>query len=401
MKWTAGQERALDAVGAWLRERPSPIFRLFGYAGTGKTFLARHLAEGVDGGVVFSAFTGKACHVMRKNGCHGAQTLHSLIYSPSDKSRAELWELEDALEKAREEGDEDRVKELEGKIRIEKKNLERPHFKLNPESDLQRAALLVIDECSMVGESMAADILSFGVPVLVLGDPAQLPPVKGTGFFTDHEPDVMLDEIRRQALDNPIVDMATRVRKKERLPYGSFGESEVLRVSHFDNRAVDPEQTQVIVGKNATRHRANELLRSNHLPEDVVRGAYVAEGDRLICLRNDREAGVLNGQIFSVDDVQQETDFDTVIAHLTEESGEFTTVADMHLATFRGEELDYWTRRSALEFDYGYAITCHKSQGSQWRDVVVVDESSCFRQNAWRWLYTAITRAEDRVRVVR
>ena len=80
MKWTTQQERALDAAGRWLTEGDGP-FRLFGYAGTGKTTLAKHLAAGVSGEVLYAAFTGKAAHVMRQSGCHNATTLHSLLYN--------------------------------------------------------------------------------------------------------------------------------------------------------------------------------------------------------------------------------------------------------------------------------------------------------------------------------
>src|SRR5215208_510764 len=78
------QDAALSAVSAWLKAKPgdgnTPVFRLFGYAGTGKTTLARHIAEHVDGKVLFAAFTGKAALVMRSKGCQGASTIHSLIY---------------------------------------------------------------------------------------------------------------------------------------------------------------------------------------------------------------------------------------------------------------------------------------------------------------------------------
>src|SRR6476659_3432473 len=93
------QDAALKAVGAWLKAKPgsrAPIFRLFGYAGTGKTTLARHVAEGVDGKVLFAAFTGKAALVMRANGCPAASTIHSLIYRPLESSAEtpsfQLWD---------------------------------------------------------------------------------------------------------------------------------------------------------------------------------------------------------------------------------------------------------------------------------------------------------------------
>src|SRR5215831_12991442 len=128
-----------------------------------KTTLAKHLAEGVDGKVLFAAFTGKEACVMRSKGCPGAATIHSLIY------------------KARESGE------------------EMPSFELWDEAPASKARLIVIDECSMVDAELARDLMSFGVPLLVLGDPAQLPPIQGGGFFTDAEPDAMLTEVIRRA----------------------------------------------------------------------------------------------------------------------------------------------------------------------------------------------------------
>ena len=157
--------------------RHAAIFRLFGYAGTGKTTLARHLAERVDGKVLFAAFTGKAALVMRSKGCERASTIHSLIYKP------------------RESGE------------------EIPSFDLWDDAPASKAALIVIDECSMVDAELGRDLMSFGVPVLVLGDPAQLPPIQGGGFFTDAEPDAMLTEVHRQAEDNPIIRLSMDIRE--------------------------------------------------------------------------------------------------------------------------------------------------------------------------------------------
>ena len=80
VEWSPQQEQALSAVSAWLKDKDGPqVFRLFGWAGTGKSTLARHLAQGVKS-VKYAAFTGKAALVMRKRGCKGASTIHSLIY---------------------------------------------------------------------------------------------------------------------------------------------------------------------------------------------------------------------------------------------------------------------------------------------------------------------------------
>src|SRR5690606_7131414 len=131
-----------------------------------KSTLAVHLAQDVRN-VRYAAFTGKAALVMRKRGCKGAQTIHSLIYTL--------------------------VSEKEGE----------PRFVLDEESPAADADLIVIDEVSMVDEQLGRDLLSFGVKVLVLGDPFQLPPVQGAGFFTADEPDVILTEILRTAADTP------------------------------------------------------------------------------------------------------------------------------------------------------------------------------------------------------
>lgn len=146
--FTPHQDRALSAVSAWLKAKPGrgntpPVFRLFGYAGTGKTTLARHIADAVNGEVKFAAFTGKAALVMRNKGCDGASTIHSLIY------------------RTRETGD------------------EQPSFELWDDAPASKAKLIVIDECSMVDADLGRDLMSFDCPLLVLGDPAQLPPIAG------------------------------------------------------------------------------------------------------------------------------------------------------------------------------------------------------------------------------
>lgn len=157
MQFSPEQDKALTEVSSWLNKGRSPIFRLFGYAGTGKTTLARYFAETVDGDVQFAAFTGKAAQVLRSKGATNARTIHSLIYRPR--------------------GEEEVADETTGKTSIA------PTFSLNRQSPVAQAKLIVIDECSMVDEQLGRDLMSFGTPILVLGDPGQLPPISGGGFF--------------------------------------------------------------------------------------------------------------------------------------------------------------------------------------------------------------------------
>ncbi len=397
MNWSTQQIHAIDSVNKWISAKKKPVFYLAGYAGTGKTELARYFAEGVNGTVLFASYTGKAACVLRQRGCPDATTIHRLIYKPREKSRERLMGLERQMADllAGSEQSSVDVAVLQELIDEERKRLRSPHFDLNPDSPLRGAALLVIDEVSMVGERLAYDLLSFGVPTLVLGDPAQLPPVLDAGFFTETEPDVFLTEIHRQAADNPIVAMATAVRQGRTLEYGRYGESEVLRRSEFDHDSITGSDVQVLVGRNETRRRANARFRAARGFPD----GNPVPGDRLVCLRNNHEVGLLNGAIWSVRSVLRD-DGNTVGLDLGDDEGE-GLVVDAHLGPFRDEEVPYWSRMEAEEFTWGYALTTHKAQGSQWPEVLVVDESACFRQDARRHLYTAITRAQEKVTVVR
>lgn len=376
--WSPQQDDALAATGRWLAEvgvtrklagrRPAKqIFRLFGYAGTGKTTLARHLAEGVDGPVAFAAFTGKAALVMRAKGCMDASTIHSLIYRPR------------GAPKDGEETDE-------------------PAFVLNRQSAASDAKLIIVDECSMVDEELGKDLLSFGVPVLVLGDPAQLPPVKGGGYFTEAEPDVMLTEVHRQARDNPIVDLASRVREGGTFARGRYGDSAVV-----DRRGIDRERVlaagQVLVGLNKSRRAYNARIRelmgfSTPTP---------SPGDKVVCLRNDKQKGLFNGGLWVVKEVGVSKRGLVTLRVAAEEALDGRTVkVTVPPALFGGDD-DQVAAAMGLRteaFDYGYALTVHKAQGSQWDDVVLFDESFAFREHRTRWLYTGLTRAAERITVV-
>ncbi|PVE25816.1 ATP-binding protein [Microvirga sp. KLBC 81] len=362
MTWSPQQDAALKAVADWLRRGDRPVFRLFGYAGTGKTTLARHIAEGVDGEVAFGAYTGKAALVLRTKGCTDASTIHSMIY----RSR---------------EGDENG-----------------PQFVINRQSQAAKSDLIVIDECSMVDEELGRDLLSFGKPVLVLGDPAQLPPVKGGGFFTEAGPDVMLTEVHRQAKDNPIVHLSMQVREGGRLEPGSYGESRIIRRREIDAATVMAAD-QVLVGLNKTRRLYNTRLRELNGYRDPMPAA----GEKLVCLRNDKTKGLLNGGTWSIQALRGiRNDFIRMDVIPDDDVRRRSVEVAVHKAFFEGteEEVPFALRRESDEFTYGYALTVHKAQGSQWDDLVLFDESYAFREHRSRWLYTGLTRAADRVTVV-
>lgn len=394
MNWSPKQVDALDAVGRWLKNGNSQVFRLFGYAGTGKTTLARHLAEGL-GRVYFAAYTGKAASVMRKNGCPNASTIHQLIYIAGNKSRMRLNQLQESLAQARaENASQATLARLAQELQEENDRLKQPMFHRNPDSEIRGADLVIIDECSMVDERMGQDLLKYDVPVLVLGDPAQLPPVQGGGFFTGEKPDIMLDEIHRQARDNPIIDLATRVRNKENLSVGDYGASKVMRGS--PDRDLVMGADQILVGTNKKRRACNMQMRKllGYPHEDPMPVVH----DKLVCLQNNHDLGLLNGTLWTVQSSSPTDGQERYDLQLFGEEGQFVE-CEAHNAHFRGTEKDvpYWELRDAQCFDYGYALTTHKAQGSQWPKVFVFNESGVFRGSSMNWLYTAITRASEEV----
>lgn len=367
--WSPQQDAAISAVREWLLSTSSPqIFRLFGYAGTGKTTLAQELASLVNGLVLYATFTGKAALVLRKKGCQDASTIHSLIY----------------------------------KVEIDETTGE-ASFILNAESALAEAKLLIVDEVSMVPEILALDLLSFGVKILVLGDPAQLPPIDGEGFFINASPDVMLTEVHRQARDNPIIRMSMDIREGKRLQLGTYGESRVIaRAMQRDVLEAD----QLICGLNRSRVAFNRKIRTLKGLLDESAPFKPSVGDRLICLRNKHDEALLNGSLWDAEQIEigQRTHGDPFyeirVGSLDEVRDPQTVKVLPHFFEGRESELHWKERRGYHEFTFGWAITCHKAQGSQWDSVIVFDESGAFREHQRNWIYTAVTRAAEKVTVV-
>jgi exodeoxyribonuclease-5 len=323
----------------------------------------------VKGRVLYATFTGKASLVLRKKGCEDASTIHSLIY----------------------------------KVEIDERTGE-ASFHLNDQSDLTDAALLIIDEVSMVGEDLAKDLLSYRKRILVLGDPAQLPPVKDEGFFINCAPDVMLTEVHRQAQDNPIIRLSMEIREGGRLQRGTYGGSRVIGcgdVSQDELRDIVLGADQLLCGLNRTRVAYNRRIRALKGLTGQAETWHPTVGDKLICLRNRREKQLFNGAMFQADDVGDKFRCFGIVAQSLDEVRDPLTI-DVPEEFFNGTEhtLHWRERRQYDEFTFGWAITCHKSQGSQWDDVVIFDESGAFREARSNWLYTAVTRAAEKVTVI-
>jgi exodeoxyribonuclease-5 len=350
---TRQQQDVAAGITGWYRNDTSQFCLVHGLAGTGKTTLITALGQSLHG-VAFCAFTNKAASRLRQKGGHGARTLHSLIYRRPDEDD-------------------------EGGL----------SWRLRPELDCE---LIIADEASMIGHRLGKDLMSFGVPVLSTGDPGQLPPVEGTAFFAGHRPDFILTEVHRQASNSQPLKLATAIRAGEPVNPIPFDRERMLGADI------------VITAVHKTRREINRMVRKARgvIHEDFAdRLPWL--GERICAFKTVHDAGVMNGEIWVVEDLARK---DGIIR---------LSLADdfANKAIVRVPESDFLTgpprqpRQDGYgSFDYGYAITAHKAQGSEWDSVCVIDETDTprfrwiadksglsFDEFKARWLYTAVTRA--------
>ncbi len=409
---TADQAEAADLIEEWFYHLNTQIFVMCGYAGTGKTFLVNYIVRrlGLTPGesAVFVAPTGKAASVLIRQGVP-AGTIHSLIYT-----REEDIEVDENGEVISERF-----------LRFVRR-----------ESIDSKIRLIVLDETSMVPDDVLRDLLSFGVKCLCCGDPAQLPPVKGSNSLLSM-PVVTLKEIVRQEKDNPIVRLAERVRRGERIGFGEDGCVKIIPRRAFTRdvrRKLFSDADQIIVGTNRTRGAVNREMRALRGIPDTAK--LPQEGEKLICTLNDwsktlDEAGnfhLVNGIIGTCSDVREQLDglgqlnftpdfLPDPVRDLPFDAGIFVQGQYFHGYGDRAYLLTNGTlvheddvamlrrfkvrREDAVcRFEFAYAITCHKAQGSEYDNVVVLDESGFF-EDGEKWLYTAVTRAKKQLTIVR
>ena len=239
-----------------------------------------------------------------------ASTIHSLIYRVSEATKEEIERVKEDIAAIKAKLprlgqrerflEESRLRSLE--IRLD--DIHKPRFVLNEQSIVRDAKLIVLDEVSMVGEEMARDLLAFGKPILVLGDPGQLPPIKGDGAFTRDAPDVMLTEIHRQAGESAIIRLATMARQGQPIPYGEHD----AYVWKMRRDQVGPEQMlrggQVICGRNATRIQLNMAMKeAAGLPGRLSDGRGPPAAEKIICLKNRNDIGIVNGMFLELSDM--------------------------------------------------------------------------------------------------
>ena len=409
---SAEQNRVKEDLLAWVDDsyagkNEKPFTTMAGLAGTGKTTLLGFLAAELRQRrayvrIGFITYTGKASLVLgSKLTDLGPDdyvgTIHALIYYPltdEKTGRIEGWYRKDFLD----------------------------------------VDFIFVDEASMVGSEIWNDLLEYNIPIIAIGDHGQLPPVGSDSFNLMAEPEFLLTEIHRQAMDNPIIKLSMLAREEGWIDYGVYGTG-IAKLHWSDPRckkiiAAYNKDSDLIAlcGMNRTRVQLNKMIRKNYGLSGIPK-----VGERLICLKNNKNIGVMNGQLGQLNginnlgknfyDIQMKMDglkFDVWLFCLKDAFGKAFAqeaynqsnmletkleLGDEVEKQMRTEMSNYYMgldekRKMRVDlFDFGYAISVHKSQGSEWNRVIMFDERNSHQSDDdyTRWLYTGITRAKEKL----
>ncbi len=381
MELSKDQQSAAKKILKWfLFDKNTQFITLGGYAGTGKTTLISIIKQRIDDirdkklKVAFCSYTGRATQNLKNRlEQHKAlswrdtvSTIHGLIYDPIENAQGVIigWAKKDLVE----------------------------------------ADLIIVDEASMIDANIWHDLLSFNIPILAVGDHGQLPPIKGS-FNLMEKPHIKLEQIHRQAKDNPIIKVSILAREDGVIPANTYGaniikySSEDQDFSYMSTDLLENYSREMLIlcGYNSTRNKINQFIRNSigfDLPEPQV-------GDRAICLRNNNKKGVYNGMLGTIKALEpEETDWYKAEILMDDTNALYRGL--IYGPQFGAPIGINFTQDRALAlkgdlFDYGYALTVHKAQGSQAKRVVLFEERfKKMTDDEWRrWLYTAVTRAES------
>lgn len=341
----------IEKIKNWYKD-PKHTFIISGYAGTGKTTLARDIPEllNVKWSTAFLAPTGKAARVLHSY----ASTIHSYLYEPI-------------------------VNPVTKEVTFVRKNTNSFH-----------ESLLIIDEISMVNKKLMRDILSLGIPIIGLGDPAQLPPVHGD---TDvlNKPDIFLEKVHRNT--DGILAYATDIRLNRKIK--SHYKDVDFRKYFYKDFKLYNEDSIIICRFNKTRQSLNIKIRKEIYDYKEI----IEIGEKMIILKNNQETGLMNGSIVIIDDILEMDNEKNIAKLLVTDDDDNTITIEVDLDIIKGVETKpkrYSKKENIHEIDYAYAITCHKAQGSEFEQVFVINQGDWFDDHQ-KWLYTAITRAKNKL----
>jgi len=368
-----------------------------GYAGTGKTTLICELRKQLSSiiSVAFVTFTGKASSVLKKKLIENNAlfendyigTIHGMIYAPEVK-----WDT--------------KIKTFVI-IGWKRKDKDEIPYKL-----------IIIDEASMVSKEIWHDLKSYEKPIIAVGDHGQLPPIGDNGFNIISNPDYKLTKIHRQAFNSPIIKLSAFIRKEGYIPKRIYS-PEVFKLDwnhpycqNLWKNKIDfnDENLVTLCGFNTTRANLNDKIRKQIGFKELA--PY--PGEKIVCLVNNHHAKIMNGQIGKVIWVMPDDDSYRITLEIDGDIHE-RLVADTCFGQVQYTMYDRDIKHKKLRdkageqgfntidfFDYGYAVSVHKSQGSEWDKVVLFEQ----RTQRWsdeyyaKWLYTAVTRAKDKLMII-
>ena len=384
LKLSDKQQSTVREIITWYKADEKPYITLGGYAGTGKTTLMGYLSKILRDDnrklkIAFCSFTGKASRVLQRKlrdtdsiyKYDYTGTIHRLIYKPMTDDRGEVinWER-------------------------------------MPTDDFIYD-LIVVDEASMITRDIWNDLLSFNKPILAVGDHGQLPPIDGN-FNLMENPQFRLEEIYRQEINNPIIKVSEIARKYGQIPIENFSKS-VRKMDKKDRETGEflesmfegyDTDTMILTGYNRSRVKLNRGIRQLL----GFNSPTPCQGDRVICLRNNHREEIFNGMMGTVLDVTENSidGFKYYDAEIELDDEDYPYFGKISKEQFGQQSTSNNVPDGIDLFDFGYALTVHKAQGSQAKRVVVFEERfSRMDDEMWRrWLYTAITRAIEELYII-
>ena len=386
IKLSSDQEQVLKKTLDWVNQPQGSYLTIGGYAGTGKTTLTAFIRQEIFKKdplitVAFCSYTGKAARnledKLKENKAifsgDNVSTIHSLIYTAVTNKQGDVtgWRRRDYLD----------------------------------------FDLIIVDEASMVDPYILNDLISYNIPIIAVGDHGQLPPI-GANYSLMQNPHLVLDQIHRQKEDSPIIDVSILARETGQIPIKKFGDN-VMKISKHDpdsreiiNEALSgyDDDVMIICGYNATRLNLNKEMRARkekfgQLPES---------GDRVVALKNNHYSQIYNGATGVIEKILEVDDSGNwMLVRIALDGQDKIYQGYVYIPQFNQKETisnnlrDPDGHQGDL-FDYGYALTVHKAQGSQAERVILFEERfPKATDEEWRrWLYTAVTRAKKELLII-
>lgn len=390
MELTRKQEEGLRiAIDRYNHNEPYTV--IAGYAGTGKStlinFIIAALEVNPEDEVAYITFTGKASEVLREKGCPNAMTAHKLLYYS--------------------------------------KQMPNGKFFYRPRPSLEKDyKVIVVDEVSMLPKDMWDLLLTHGIYVIACGDPFQIPPIdKNQDNGILNNPHIFLDEVMRQAKESDIICLSMDIREGKKINPFKGNDTQVFNKKDLCD-GMYFWADQILVSTNKSRHDINSYIR-----DDLGRGFEPEINDKVICLRNcwdtlsEKQCDpLINGSIGTISAMHiesidyiimgQKVAAPVLVTDLITSNDEYKNLHIDYTALTTGEKFfnprqEYIIRKNKqnpelpIEFNFGYAITGHRAQGSQWNKVLVLEESFPFDKiEHARWLYTTVTRAAEKLTLI-